>query len=161
MKKTDTALSSEELNRAIEAESKEFANAYKWLEEHLPPSFLEEVDFQTRILVARNLMSFRLQGCFSQIYLQNMGIVLSWDAPDADVKILSNLSHVAIHYYRTFVSNQPPPGEASGLLRVAILYFRDVPKENHKRLEPQVKDEIIQLIKERNQEFDPLNCRSF
>jgi len=154
-------LSTETLKNAVSSESKKFEETLLWLEEHLPPKFLDEVDFETRVLVARNLMSFQLQDHYSQIHLKNIGIVLCWDGPDADVKTLKNFKSVAIRYYRTFVSDVPPPGEKSGKLRVALLYFRDLPKETHDPLDPRRKEELLQIIKERDkefpvQEFEPL-----
>ena len=56
-------LSPDALKQAIAAESVEFERAYRWLEQHMPPSFLDEVDPDIRILIARNLLSFSLQGC--------------------------------------------------------------------------------------------------
>lgn len=154
-KPKQASLSSEALQQAIHLESKEFEQAFLWLEEHLPPSFMKEVDFETRVLIARNLMSFRLQNHFSQIQLKQMGIILCLDGPDSDLRILKNLTDVAIRYYRTFVSNEAPPGEKKGLLRIAILYFRDELDEQPAQLDPQRKQEIIQLIGERNDDFEP------
>lgn len=146
-------LSSEAVKNAVNAESKEFEKNFLWLEEHMPPKFLDEVDFETRVIIARNLMSFQLQDYFAQIHLKNMGIILCWDGPDADLKTLKNIKAVAIRYYRTFVSNQPPPGEANGKLRIAVLYFRDIPKEKHIPLEPARRQELIDMIQERDADF--------
>jgi len=148
-----TPLSSRDLKTAIQLESQEFEHAYKWLEAHFPPSFSEELDFKTLILIARNLMSFQLQDRFSVIHLKHMAIVLCMDDPEADLRVLKNFTHFTIRYYRTFVSDQPPPGEKKGALRIAILSFRDEPKESHDHLESERREELIRLIQEKNQEF--------
>lgn len=109
-----TPLSSEELKKAIALESEEFERAYRWIENHMPPSFHDEVDTRTRILIARNLLSFKLQNRFSQIQLKQMAIAMCTDAPDADKKILKRFPDKAIRYYRAFISNEPAPGEKKG-----------------------------------------------
>lgn len=147
-----SSLSPEDLRVAISLETKEMELAYRWLEEHMPPSFFEEVNTEG-FLVARNLLSFQLQDHFSQIHLKHMAIVLCLDGPDADLKILKAYSRYAIRYYRAFVSDEPPPNESQGALRIAILHFRDSPKENHDQLEPERREELIHLIKARNKEF--------
>ena len=144
-------LSTDALKAAVELESKEFERAFRWLEQHLPPSFLEETDPETRVLIARNLMSFQLQDRFSEIHLKQMAVVLCLDGPDADLKILKNYGLFGIRYYRAFVSNEPPPGEKQGLLRVAVIHFREAPKENQGRgLTPKQQKELLQLALERN-----------
>src|SRR5581483_11065033 len=82
-------------------------------------------DPHMRILLARNLMSFKLQNRFSQIHLQEMALVMCLDEPNADLRILKRFTEQAIRFYRTFVSNEPPPGEKKGKLRIAIVYFND------------------------------------
>ncbi len=146
-------LSAEDLKTATTLESQEFEHAFKWLKNHLPLSFSEEMDFKTQILIARNLMSFQLQDRFSLIYLKHMAIVLCMDAPEADLKILKNFTHFSVRYYRTFVSDEPPPGEKKGALRIASLYFRDTPKEDTWRLEEERKEELTHLIQEKNNTF--------
>jgi glutamate dehydrogenase len=120
----------DELKLALELESKEFEQAFHWLKKHLPPVFFEEVDFQTRVLISRNLMSFQLQDYFSEIHIKNLCIVLSRDGPDADIRILKNFLRSAIRYYRTFVSDAPPPKEKKGRLRVTILQFQEEEKQS-------------------------------
>jgi glutamate dehydrogenase len=127
-------LSSDDLKKAIALESGEFERAYRWLEEHMPGSFLDEVDPKMRVLIARNLLSFHLQDRFSHIHLKQMAVSFCMDGPDADLKILKSYSQFAIRYYRAFVSNEPPPGEKKGYLRIAFIYFRD-PDRDAKLLE--------------------------
>jgi len=152
-------LSSNELKQAIAAESAEFEGAYRWLEQHLPPSFLNEVDSKTRILIARNLLSFSLQERFIQIRLKQVAIVCCMDGPDADLRILKPFSRFAIRYYRAFVSNEPPPGQKTGSLRIATIYFRD--PDIDEKLQPAAKQKLLQLAREespdlRDEEFETL-----
>ena len=140
-------LSSKDLKKAIAAESGEFEHAYRWLEEHMPTSFMDEVDPKMRILIARNLLSFHLQDRFTHIHLKQMAISSCMDGPDADLKILKSYSQFAIRYYRAFVSNEPPPGEKKGNLRIALVYFRD-PDRNEK-LSPEAKAKLLDLTKEK------------
>ena len=140
-------LSSQDLKQAIAAESGEFERAYRWLEQHMPPSFLDEVDPKMRILIARNLLSFQLQDRFSNIHLKQMAISCCMDGPDADLKIMKNYSNFAIRYYRAFVSNEPPPGENKGNLRIALVYFRD--PDGDEKLSPEAKKKLLVLAKEK------------
>ncbi len=134
-------LSSDELKSALALESQEFEKAYRWLEHHMPPKFLDEVDAQTRILIARNLLSYDLQDRFSQIHLKHKAIVLCEDGPDSDLKILKKFTSSPIRYYRAFVSNEPPPGEKKHNLRIALLYFRD----EEEKIPTDRKKEILKL----------------
>lgn len=122
-------LSPEELKKAVELEAQEFSQAYLWLEKHMPPKFLDDVNPETRILIARNLLSFAMQDRFLPILFRHKIIVLTNDAPDADLKILKHFRDYGISYYRAFVSNVPPPGQKKGNLRIAALYFLENPKE--------------------------------
>ena len=79
--------SPKELKEAIEKEIRAFEETYHWLETHMPPRFLDAIDPETRILIARNLLSFNLQGRFIPIYFKHKIIILCQDAPDADLKI--------------------------------------------------------------------------
>src|SRR3990167_2930911 len=81
-------LSGEELQVAIAKESERFKATYLWLEKHLPSSFLNEVDPETRIVIARNLLSFSLQGKWIQIRLKAFAVVCCIDGPAADLQIL-------------------------------------------------------------------------
>lgn len=152
-------LSSQDLKKAIAAESGEFERAYHWLEQHMPPSFLDEVDPKMRIIIARNLLSFQLQDRFSNIHLKQIAISCCMDGPDADLKIMKNYSNFAIRYYRAFVSNEPPPGETKGILRIALVYFRD--PDGDEKLSPTAKKKLLVLAKEKKpqiqeQEFETL-----
>ena len=128
----------EALKQAIAAEAESFERAYLWLEEHMPPKFLAEVDAETRVVIARNLLSFALQNRYTPVQFPHRAIVLCADAPDADLKILKNYTQNGIRYYRAFVSNAPPPGEKEGNLRIALIEFKEaghrepIPEEKKK-----------------------------
>src|ERR1700722_19066943 len=141
-------LSPDEMKQAIGAESKAFEEAYRWLEKHMPPSFLEAVDLETRVLIARNLLSFSLQDRFTPIYFKHKIIVLCTDGPDADLKIFKKYSGYVIRYYRAFVSNVPPPSEKKGNLRIALLYFHDLSKGE--KIPADLKRELFDLAREQN-----------
>lgn len=141
-------LSPKELKEAVHAESEAFEKTYRWLEEHMPPSFLDAVDQETRILIARNLLSFSLQDHFTPIYFKHKIIVLCTDAPDAELRIFKKFTNYVIRYYRAFVSNVPPPGEKSGKLRIVLLYFHDLSKGE--KIPEEKKKEVIELVKEKN-----------
>src|SRR5438105_13828132 len=96
-------LSSDELKKAVKFEAEAFEKAYLWLEQHMPPSFLEVIDAPTRVLIARNLLSFSLQDHFTPIYFKHKIIVLCTDAPDADLLTFKKFSSHVIRYYRAFV----------------------------------------------------------
>jgi len=145
-------LSSDDLKQAIHAESEEFERAYRWLEQHMPPSFLDEADPKIRILIARNLLSFALQDRFTHIHLKQMAISCCMDGPDADLKILKNYSRFAIRYYRAFVSNVPPPGELKGCLRIALVYFRDPDRDE--KLGSADKQKLVAFAKEKKPDFN-------
>ncbi|HSX11626.1 MAG TPA: NAD-glutamate dehydrogenase domain-containing protein [Chlamydiales bacterium] len=141
-------LSPQELKNAISAESQAFESAYRWLEKHMPPSFLDAVDQETRVLIARQLLSFCLQDHFSPIYFKHKIIVLCTDGPDADLKIFKKYSGYVIRYYRAFVSNEPPPCENRGNLRIALLYFHDLSKTE--KIDGEKKKELFALAREHN-----------
>lgn len=153
------SLSPEELKKAIDIETKAFEQAYLWLEKHMPKSFLDVVDQEMKILIARNLMSFCLQDRFTPIYFKHKIIVLCQDGPDADLRIFKKFKNYVIRYYRAFVSNVPPPCDNSGNLRIAFLYFHDLSKTeklpHEKKVElysharehnPELKDEEIETL---------------
>lgn len=152
-------LSTEELNKAIETEAKEFEATYRWLEEHMPPSFLEEVNLQSRIVIARNLLSFSLQDYYNQIHLKQMAIVICLDGPDADLKILKRYAQHAIRYYKAFISNVPLPKQKKGNIRIALIYFRD--PDTGEKLSEEKQKHLLELTKEihpkiTHEEFDIL-----
>ncbi|MBS0626359.1 MAG: NAD-glutamate dehydrogenase [Verrucomicrobia bacterium] len=144
-----SALSPAELNQAIARESQEFEKAYRWLEQHMPPSFLDEICPEERILVARNLLSFKLQDHYSPIHLKDRAIILCSDTPDADLNILKKFAQHPIRYYRAFVSNAILPGN-SHKLRIALAIFREPTQDAEEKLDPKRKAEVQSLVKSRN-----------
>lgn len=141
-------LSPDALKKAIASETKAFEESYLWLEKEMPPSFLDAVDPETRILIARNLLSFSRQDHFTPIYFKHKIIVLCSDGPDADLRIFKKFKGYVIRYYRAFVSNEPPPSEKKGKLRIALLYFHDLSKGE--KLSVQQKKEVEALAREHN-----------
>lgn len=150
-----TPLSPSDLKKAGEAESEAFEKTYRWIEHCLPPSFHEEIDAETKMLIARNLLSFKIQNHFLQIFLKDFAVVLCLDGPDADLKILKLFSEQAIRHYRAFVSNAPPPGEEEGKLRVAMIGFQDVEGTRFERSMPpermKIAMELLARAKTRDQ----------
>ena len=142
------------LAAAVATESEIFARTYQWLEAHMPPALAEELSPDARSVLARHLMSFQVQGKFCHIRLKNLDLVLCLDSPDSDLRILKLFAHQAIRYYRTFVSNAPPPGEGQGALKIALIAVRDVPKDEHDALDPKRKDELLQLLKTKHPNGD-------
>lgn len=134
-----------DLQAAIVRESKKFEQNYIWVESHLPPSFFEDADSETVIMVAHSLMDFDVQDFFSHIHLKNKAITLCLDSVDADLQILKHYRNKGIKNYRTFVSNVPPPFVGiSANLRVAIIYFTEVQEkqeapDKYKDTYPEVK----------------------
>jgi glutamate dehydrogenase len=141
-------LSPDELKKAIAVETKAFEQAYLWLEKHMPPSFLDAIDQETRVLIARNLLSFCQQDHFTPIYFKHKIIVLCTDEPNADLKIFKKFRGYVIRYYRAFVSDAAPPCESKGKLRVALLYFHDLSKGEN--LGTQKKKELLEQAREHN-----------
>ncbi|MBX9745103.1 MAG: NAD-glutamate dehydrogenase [Chlamydiales bacterium] len=143
------SLSASELSRAAAFEAKEFEKAYRWIEEHFPPAFFQEIGPNERLIIARNLLSFKLQEFFSPIHLKDQLIVLCNDTPNADVYVLKKYTYYAIRYYRAFVSNIPL-SESSAKLRICLLIFREPTKDLEEKLEATKKAEIKTLIKTLN-----------
>ncbi len=115
--------SRDDLQREIEKEGEKLKVFYEWLENHMPPSFFEEVEHKSVLLIARSLMGLPLQDYFVQIQLKHEAFSLCLDSPDADLKILSKFQTRGIKNYRTFVSNAPLPFPKAAPLRVAMVSF--------------------------------------
>src|ERR1700687_302911 len=114
------------LEEAIKKESQKFQEYYLWLDQHMPPSFFEEMEADNILLIAHNLMGFDLQDFFSHIHLKHCAFTLCLDSPDADLRILNHYRMFGIKDYRTFVSNEPPPfSRVKAPLRIATIYFTE------------------------------------
>jgi glutamate dehydrogenase len=140
------------LASALQKESKKFETTYLWLEKHMPPSFFEQVDEESLMIIVHTLMGFDLQEYFSQIDLKHSAFALCLDTPDADLRILSNFQMAGIKNYRAFVSNAPPPfAGVTALLRIAVIFFSTFSEEKKKESIPNEKQqEILTLVKQRN-----------
>lgn len=138
----------QDIQAAVQLESKKFEQNYLWIEKHLPPSFFEDADSETAVLVAHSLMDLDTQDYFSHIHFKNKAIALCLDSADADLQILRHYRNRGIKNYRTFVSNEPPPFLGiSASLRVAVIDFTGV---QEKAPEPR-----FQKLLERARERDP------
>ncbi|MGH2613103.1 MAG: NAD-glutamate dehydrogenase domain-containing protein, partial [Rhabdochlamydiaceae bacterium] len=148
-----TAENKEPLREALGQETAEFEKAYKWVQEHLPPSFFEDADVETLRLVTHSLMGFDLQEFFSTILFKNKAIALCLDTPEADLQILKHFRQRWIQNYRTFISNAPPPFiGVKLLLRVAVIHFSQLPDQAALGSldKPQ---EVFEKLKERHAEL--------
>lgn len=143
----------ENLAAAVLKESHKCEECYIWLQNHMPPSFFEEVSEEDVLLTAHSLMGFDLQDFFAHIHLKDSAIVLCLDSNDADLKILKHYQMQGIKNYRTFISNKPPPfPRIKTRLRIAIVHFTLPPEleATEKILDKKTKSEIKMLVKERN-----------
>lgn len=141
------------IEEAVKKEGKKCEECCLWLDQHMPPSFFEEVREEDILLVAHNLMGFDLQHYFAQIHLKHGAIVLCLDSNHADLDILKLYQSHGIKNYRTFISNAPPPfPEIHAPLRIAVIIFTQFPeKENKEEKVPiQEQEEIRKLVKARN-----------
>lgn len=130
-------LSKEQLQQAIQQESKLFEEYYFWIEQHMPASFFEEVDQESILLIVHSLMGFDLNDYFSHIHLKHMAFTLCLDSPDADLRILKHYRSFGIKNYRSFVSNAPPPFPGpKAHLRIARILFSDFVEKRPENLLP-------------------------
>lgn len=158
----NSPLSEEELKKSILLESKKFEKFFKWIENHMPKNFFKELNQNDLTLITHNLMNLNLQGYFSQVNIKNYAIILCIDSPKADLNILKNFSEHGIRYYKTFVSNKPPPFDnVENNLRIAIIHFSEGANLKEEVLTEERKEELSELIIERNpkvtqEEFEKL-----
>lgn len=145
--------SKDPLLQEIEQEGEKLKVFYQWLQEHMPPSFFEEVHPKNVALIARTLMGLPLQDYFVNIHLKQQAFTLCLDSPDADLKILSNYQNRGIRNYRSFTSNAPLPFPKAIPLRVAMISFTNFLEEENTEEEiftPAQFEEIFTQLKERN-----------
>lgn len=143
-------LSKEQLQAAIQRESKRFEEHYSWIEKHMPASFFEEVDKESILLIVYSLMGFNLNDYFSNLHLKNMAYTLSLDSPNADLRVLKHYKTYGIKNYRSFVSNEPPPFPGiKAPLRITRILFSDYVEKRAKDLGDEEK-EIIAQVQARN-----------
>jgi glutamate dehydrogenase len=160
----------ENFTKAVQEESRKFQEYYQWLEQSMPPSFLEEISRENIILIAHNLIGFDLQAYFSTIHFKNSAIVMCLDSPDADLTVLKDYAFYGIKNYQTYVSTKPLPFSGKQAhLRIAVLYFteaveivdapfpaesKEILREHLKSSEPQITGEAFdKLISQINTRF--------
>jgi glutamate dehydrogenase len=159
----DNNVSKLHLQKAIQQESKRFEEYYLWIEEHMPPSFFEEVDQDNIMLIAHSLMRLNLQDFFAHIHLKDSAITLCLDSANADLKILKHYRMQGIKHYRAFVSNEPPPFEGiKAPLRIATISFTafaEKPEAVEEVLPEEKQKELLEQVKTRNPEVTELEFR--
>lgn len=146
--------SKEKLQKDIEREGKKFEEKYLWLEKHMPPSFFEEVDHESILLITHSLMGFDLQDYFSHIHIKHSAFALCLDSPDADLKVLKHYQRHGIKNYRTYISNEPPPfAKAKSALRITVIGLTELTQKPESIEEVFPKDkqmEVFEVVKNRN-----------
>lgn len=143
----------EHLEAAVLKESLKCQECYIWLEQHMPPSFFEEVAEEDILLIAHSLMGFDLQDYFAHIHLKDSATILCLDSEDADLRILKHYQMHGIKNYRAFISNEAPPfPRVKKNLRIAIIHFTMAPEmeKTEEILDPKTKKEIKEVVKARN-----------
>jgi glutamate dehydrogenase len=138
------------LNKATQEEAELFKKWYLWLQNNMPSHFFNEVSNEHIMLIVHNLMGLHLQDYFSQINLKSAAVVLCLDGPKADLRILKSYSEFGIKNYFCFVSKNPINDELGIPLRIALIYFTEALETVETPLSIERKEELKQLIKERN-----------
>ncbi|MBS3905054.1 MAG: NAD-glutamate dehydrogenase [Simkania sp.] len=146
-------MNQDNLKNAVQQESKQFQEAYTWLDAHMPLKFFKELDPEKITLVSHSLMSFHLQDHFSEIRLKTSAIALCLDGPDADLRVLKHYRFFGIRNYSVFVSDAPVPGTTSRL-KIAVLSFTEAPLET-----PPVAKNVLPAEQE-NETFNQLRERN-
>lgn len=143
-------LSKEQLQQAIQKESKRFEEYYFWIEQHMPASFFEEVDQESIVQIVHSLMGFDLNDCFCHLHIKNMAFALCLDSSDADLRVLKHYRSFGIKSYRSFVSNAPPPFPGlKACLRIARILFSDFVEKPEEIFAPEKEKEIVEAVKAR------------
>lgn len=142
------------LRSAIQHESKDFEQAYLWLESHMPNSFFEEIEEEKITLVTHSLMSLHLQDNFSQVHFREGAIVLCPDSPEADVQVLKHYEMHGIQYYRSFISNTPlHKDKLKRNLRVTLVLFTEISQKTPEVLSQARVEELLALVKRHSPEI--------
>lgn len=155
-------MTEDQLQIAIQNETKKFKEYYIWLEQAMPEVFFDEVNKENIMLIVHNLMGFHLQEYYSTIHLKNAEIVLCLDVPDVDLRILKNYAAYGVKNYQAYISNTPPPFPGiTNNLRIATIYFTEAIDTVEKPFSRESKEELRTLVKARNpsltdHEFDNL-----
>lgn len=148
-------LSPQDLEAAIAQESLEFGKHYRWMEEHLPLQFFQEVSHEELMLILRHFSTFHLNEYFAHIHFKNHSIILSLNEPDADLKVLQLFHLHGINTYQTYISDAPPPfGKIKLFLRVSIVYFTEFAEaETKEPLSEETREALYNLIQEDHHEL--------
>ena len=158
-------LTSEQLKVAMQDESESFHTYYRWLEDHMHPSFFDNIEQSQLMLIAHNLLGFPLQEYRTQIHFKDSIVILCLDSPDADMSILKEFKFVGVKNYQSFISNAPPPFEGvTANLRIALIHFTQYNAsitDIDTIIPPKRRHEIFTLINEINpdlqeEEFETL-----
>ncbi|MBS0620965.1 MAG: NAD-glutamate dehydrogenase [Verrucomicrobia bacterium] len=145
-------LTKEQLQMAIQIEGEKFEKYYLWVGEHMPPSFFEELDHESIVLVVHALMALDLNDYFSNFHMKSKAFALCLDSADADLHVLRHYKSYVIKHYRSFVSNAPPPFPGvNAPLRIACILFQGKEEAPDEELLPQEKEkELTEQVKARN-----------
>lgn len=146
----------EKLIAAIQYETDKFKEYYSWLETAMSPQFFEETGQDNIMLITHSLVGFHLsEYYYSTINLKRAVIVVCLDSPEADLKILKNYALHGIKYYRTFLSNTPPPVKGvNANLRVTLIYFTEAVETVDNPFPIESKLELRELVQKRNPNLD-------
>lgn len=144
-------LSDSELNLALDEERKKFEACYRWLEKAMPAAFFKEVSHEYLLLLIHALISFPLQDNFCSINLKRAALVMCFDEPGADLKILKNFANHGIRNYQCYVSLQPLPFyQEAHYLRIATLYFTSLEKTTQQPYPLELQEKLRAMIQELN-----------
>jgi glutamate dehydrogenase len=139
------------LDQAVESEGKRFRDYYLWLERAMPKIFFDEVSREDILLITHSLMGFELADYFSMIHRKTAAIGLCLDSPDADLRILRQLTPYGIKNYHTYVSQkQVPFPDVHSPLRIATIDFATIMEPAEKTLSKERKETLYHLLKEEN-----------
>ncbi len=145
------ATDKDRLQEALKKEQEHFHHYYLWVEAHLPAAFFEEVDPETIFFIVDALMGLEIQGYLSHLQFKDRAVALCLEGREADLSILRKYRSRGIKYYKTFLSNAPPPfPKVSSPLRIAIIYFTQVNEKREANDPEQLSKELLPLLLKRN-----------
>ena len=105
-------------------ETEQFRALYIWLQSSFSDEFLKEVGEEALLLMAHNLVGFKLQDYYGAINLANSSIIINRDALDSDLCIYRDYQDRKIQSMRTYVSQTPLPDDPH-FIRIAVLSFEE------------------------------------
>lgn len=123
-------LTKADLNELVIKEKDLFVKHYHWLESHLPDHFFQEISQEELLLIIHHLDHFPQNNFSSHIQFAHRSIVLSLDAPEADIHVLERFLDRGIRNYRSYISTQPVPFlGATQKLKISLLHFTEYESE--------------------------------